>query len=494
MDHRFFRYETGQTTKTKNNTSQEYTPRHAPSKSNGFTLIVKSSTTLKTLTILNAFPTDSVKDIKERINEKTGAHVKLQELSFDGSILKYDHQTLYHLHIAHESTVYLTVRNLRITLTIKMKNKRTMTLHLLTSDTVQTVKQQIYLRENIPIQQQILHLNGKNLSNEQRLSHYNILEDVTLHLMQSPLHNHPIPVSIDKAKEKTVKQPSTSMIIFIEIEAIKTLTLTVTKNQSVLSVKEMIFETESFEIHRQYLVFNEKELENEHDLKYYHIEANSKLYLFLTVQHPKAPSNCSKKSSQQKNSKKKRKNKSRNHKRQNKFKHKPKKNKYRNNKNKQTQNVQSQHFVQKKSSKKQAKDSSISGFERLDFGLNLYYEQMGEQYKNSFGVGKFIEWAEENGFDADGIDDEFENVEECNYVNFDDEFPLHHSYADLECDDVKIYKTLRHCHVYGYPPGYSVSKYVSKLNQSLNCDASAAKSIKSEIMNNQRAIDKIQTS
>merc|ERR1712228_178104 len=246
------------------------------------------------------------------------------------------------------------------------KNKRSLTLHLLTNDSVQQVKQQI------------LHLNERYLSNEHNLSHYDILDNATIHLMQGPIP----------------KKPSDEMVIFIEIETIKTLTLTVTQNQTVQSVKEMIFEKESFEVHRQYLVFNEKEMENEHDLNHYHIENNSKLSLFLTVlqkeytksENIKDNRNIFLKKSHRNN--KKRRNKNKSNKKQNKFKNKKGKNR-KNNKQQQTE-------VQKcKKSKKPFKESAVSGFERMDFGLNLYYEQMGKKdYRNEYGVGKFIEWAE----------------------------------------------------------------------------------------------------
>merc|ERR1712129_610250 len=105
----------------------------------------------ETLTILNVFPNDTIKSVKEQINDKTGAHIELQELTYDNCILKYDHQSLYHLHIAHESILYLKILHFRITVTIKMKGDRTIILHQLTSTCVNEVKQQIYLRENIPI-------------------------------------------------------------------------------------------------------------------------------------------------------------------------------------------------------------------------------------------------------------------------------------------------------------------------------------------------------
>ena len=358
-------------------------------------------------------------------------------------------------------SIYLTVQDKQITLTIKLQNeRRSLTLHLLTNDSIQTVKQQIYLRENIPINQQILHLNERYLSNEHILSYYDILENATLHLMVGPIPS----------------KPSDEMVIFIEIEALKTLTLTVTQNHTVQSVKQMIFQLESFEVHRQYLVFNEKELENERDLSHYRIENNSKLYLFLTVQQ-----SCGNTDEHNHNSQKKSNNRNNHKKKKNKTKKQNKSKKQKKAKNR--KNIKQQQTK----SKKRKTESAVSGFERMDFGLNLYYESMNRKdYRNECGVGKFIKWAEENGFDADGLEEEFDDIEECNYVNFDDHFPLKHSYSDLECDEVKIYKILRHCHTHGYPPGYPVSKYVQKLNESLNKHQPIAKSINTEMINNQK--------
>merc|ERR1712154_158070 len=68
-------------------------------------------------------------------------------------------------------------------------------------------------------------------------------------------------------------------------------------------------------------------------------------------------------------------------------------------------------------------------------------------------------------------EEELNDVEDYNYVHFDDDFPLIHSYDDLTNDDQKIFKIIKHCHDYGYPPNYKVSDYVNKLNMTLTANS-----------------------
>ena len=66
------------------------------------------------------------------------------------------------------------------------------------------------------------------------------------------------------------------------------------------------------------------------------------------------------------------------------------------------------------------------GFERIDFGLNLYYEMMGKtDYKDQDGVGKFMRYVEENDLQPDEIDEEINtDYQNCTYIEFDDDFPF----------------------------------------------------------------------
>ena len=68
----------------------------------------------------------------------------------------------------------------------------------------------------------------------------------------------------------------------------------------------------------------------------------------------------------------------------------------------------------------------LAPFERIDTALNLYYRALGHfDYYNDDGIGKFMEFCEENGLDEDDIEDELDEPTECMYVDFDENgFPF----------------------------------------------------------------------
>ena len=90
----------------------------------------------------------------------------------------------------------------------------------------------------------------------------------------------------------------------------------------------------------------------------------------------------------------------------------------------------------------------LAPFERIDTALNLYYRALGHfDYYNEDGIGKFMEFCEENGLDEDDIEDELEEEPtQCVYVDLDEDgFPFieKEQSADDDAKQAIIYTIIR---------------------------------------------------
>lgn len=63
--------------------------------------------------------------------------------------------------------------------------------------------------------------------------------------------------------------------------------------------------------------------------------------------------------------------------------------------------------------------------QQIDRGLQNYYRHKNTPYVNDQGIGKFAQWAADNGYDTDIIEEEINelNAFRAETVHFDDEFP-----------------------------------------------------------------------
>uniref|UniRef100_A0A8W7K7T9 Ubiquitin-like domain-containing protein n=1 Tax=Anopheles albimanus TaxID=7167 RepID=A0A8W7K7T9_ANOAL len=215
----------------------------------------------KTIT-LDVVPTETVLDIKSKIEEREGIDPDQQRIIFAGKQLEND-RIISDYNIQHGSTMHLVLRlKGGMQIFVRMLTGKTIAIDTEPEATIESVKKQIDEREEIPPNQQRMIFAGKQLEDGRTLEEYSIIKGSTIHL---------------------VLRLKGGMQIFVKMLTGKTIAVDTEPEATVESVKKQIDEREEIPPNQQRMIFAGKQLEDGRTLEEYSIIKGSTIHLVLRL-------------------------------------------------------------------------------------------------------------------------------------------------------------------------------------------------------------------
>ena len=228
---------------------------------------------VKTLTgkilALEVEPSDTIKNVKRKIQDKEGIPPSQQHLIFRRQELK-DHQTLDEYKVTDKSSVHLRLQDEldRILINVEFPSGRKIFINVSPGDDFESVRKIICDREGIPVDQQRLSFVGKE-----------VVDD---HLPLSEYDNQ-----IELSLQLDVKQQKNEFLLQVKTRSGKTnIKIEAVSGDTIQDVKKKITEEIGIPPNHQLLMFNSQEIEDERrSLESYDINSDSIIELVIRRTH-----------------------------------------------------------------------------------------------------------------------------------------------------------------------------------------------------------------